>query len=177
MIVVDFWNLQKGLWSLLIFLTFGLVTPHAEPLALATPAAVGAYVCTNLPYMGDPWKGLVDFNHAPSVLQGAIETNTARRLAIDCDDFGVLAYAMLAKIPGCKPYLYTLIDQGGVGCHVITLYDWNKPRGGVEHGAIDTSGWRELATLTPAVVLPTWTALYARVGYRYVGMSLTRYPF
>lgn len=175
--IVEFWNAQKALWSLVYWLTFGFVTPTAPVPSLASPEAVGAYVL-RLPYTGDPVSGVVDFSNAPEVLAGGIEYGTAHRLAIDCDDVAVLAYACLKKLPGCTPYLYTLDDASGrFGHHVITAYVWAREGGAVERGAIDTNGWRRLPAITSDVVLPEWSRIYASRGYRYNRIAHTLYPF
>lgn len=176
--IIDFWNLNKALWSLLIFLTFGAVMPQAPVPTLATPQDVASYVL-RLPYTGDPVAGVIDFSNAPTVLAGAIETGAAGRLAIDCDDFAVLAYACLKQIKGCHPQLVTLKDASGkFGHHVICVYfQVRQPLGELARGAIDTSGWRALPDATPATLCRVWTELYATRGYHYTEAHPTVYPF
>ena len=176
--MIEFWNLNKALWSLFYWMTFGLVTPQAPVPKFDTPLMVSAYVL-RLPYTGDPGRGVVDFSNAPTVLAGALETGTAGRLAIDCDDFAVLAYACLKQMPGYQPQLVTLRDDsGGWGHHVICVYHRVvQPYGELERGAIDTSGWRSLPDATPATLCRVWTELYAARGYRYTAAIPTPYPF
>ncbi|MEK9723943.1 MAG: hypothetical protein VW405_10750 [Rhodospirillaceae bacterium] len=176
--LVEFWNVHKALWSLVYWLTFGTVTPTAPVPTLATPEEVGVYVL-RLGYTGDPLAGVIDFTHAPEVLAGGIEYGTAGRLAVDCDDVAVLAYACLKRIKGVSPQLVTLRDESGrFGHHVICVYHRvGQPYGELQRGAIDTNGWRELPDATPETLCRVWSDLYASRGYRYVDAVHTPFPF
>jgi len=74
---------------------------------LATVQEVAEYVTQKLTYTGDPvLGGLDDFYQHPEHLQYCI--NAKLTPPVDCDDYSVLAYALLKQIPDAKPQLIVL---------------------------------------------------------------------
>lgn len=149
--------------------------PRRPVPRFGTPQEVSQYLMDHAVYTGDPGGGAVDFYTPPEVFQAAMEAGkvAAARLSIDCDDYAAYAFAALRQIPGCSPQMYTLIDAGLVGSHVICAF--YGP--GALVGAIDTNGFHTLPDLLPNTLCKAWTAIYAREGYRYIDAVPTPFPF
>ena len=172
--IVEFWNLQKMLWSLTHFLTFGMVQPYAPVPTFASPAAAAAYLGERFVYTGDPLMGVIDFTVNPTRLQAAMEDGpeAVKRLALDCDDVAAWAFVALRQM-GATPTIYTLKDSSGkFGHHVVTAYVW---RG--EQGVIDTNGHQVLRDVAPATLCYVFTDTYRRRGYQYTEAVVTACPF
>lgn len=177
--MIDFWNLHKMLWSVVLFLTFGMLQPYALVPTFETPAQAAAYLAPRFIYTGDPLRGAVDFTVNPGTLQGAMEQgpDAVKRLSLDCDDVGAWAFVAIRNMGGV-PTLYTLKDGSGkFGHHVVTAYAWKRPTGELEQGAIDTNGHRVLPDVSPAALCAEFTRVYARLGYRYTDALPTACPW
>lgn len=172
--LVPFYNWLKSLWSRLND-DIKRSEPRAPLPLFATPRGAWEYLNARYTYTGDPLGGAADFYLHPERLQAALEAGPAavKGLSIDCDDVASWSYAALAKIPGCNPTMFTLMDNSGkFGHHVICGFRWNG-----QYGAIDTNGYRPLATLDPATLCATWTQVYSSLGYTYDMAVVTPYPF
>lgn len=170
---VNLYNALKAWWSA-VNNGLKLGAPRAPVSAFATPAEVGAYLMAHAAYTGDPLGGAADFFLHPERLQAAMNEGpeALKRLSIDCDDYATWAYAALSKVPGCEPRIYTLLDTGLVGSHVVCAYTWR-----FRCGVIDTNGHRELPDLSERTLCDVFTAIYRTRGYRYVSATVTPYPF
>lgn len=172
--MIAFWNLHKMLWSLVLFLTFGMVQPQAPVPTFESPAAANAYLQAHCVYTGDPVGGAIDFVNAPTRLQAAMEQgpDAVKAMAVDCDDYGAWSFVALRNL-GATPTLYTLKDASGkFGHHVVCAYTWKG-----EQGVIDTNGHHILPDTTPATLCATFTDVYRLRGYRYTEAVVTACPF
>lgn len=172
--MIEAWLAYKTLWSIVLFLTFGMVQPYAPVPTFDSPELAAAYLAERFIYTGDPLKGAVDFTVSPGTLQGAMQMGPdhVKRLPLDCDDVGAWAFVAVRNMGG-TPTLYTLEDGSGrFGHHVVCAYTW---RG--QMGAIDTNGHRLLPDTAPATVCAEFTRVYAARGYRYVAAVATPCPF
>lgn len=172
--MIELWNLHKMLWSLVLFLTFGMVQPYAPVPKFENPAYAAAYLSDHFIYTSDPLRGVIDFTVNPNTLQGAMEVGpeAVKRLSLDCDDVGAWAFVALRNT-GAVPTLYTLKDGSGkFGHHVVCAYTWQG-----EYGVIDTNGHNLLPNVSPSTLCVTFTAIYHERGYRYTDAVVTACPF
>lgn len=171
--IIPLWNTAKSLWSRVNDAIKAGAQRRRLP-TFATPEAVSAYLMEHAIYTGDPGNGVLDFYLHPERLQWAMETGPAafQGLAVDCDDFSSYAWLALRTIPECQPLIFTLLDQGLVGSHVVCAYKWRT-----RYGVIDTNGHRSLPNLEPGTLCRVFSDLYAARGYRYVSAEPTPYPF
>lgn len=168
--LVDLYSAAKSLWSRLNdWIKQG---EKRKPVPLfESPEVLGAWMQRHVPYTGDPGNGAGDFYLHPERLQHAIEKGAAKSLHVDCDDWATYAFEAL-RLMGARPLLFTLVDPGITGCHVICAYA--TPEG---FGAIDTNGQRDLPNLLQSTLCVEWNRIYADRGYNYIQAVITAYPF
>jgi hypothetical protein len=170
---VALWNTAKSLWSRANDAIMRGANRRPVP-TFATPEAAAAYLMKRAVYTGDPGGGILDFNLHPERLQWAMDTgpDAFKGLAVDCDDYATWAWVALRSVPECQPIIYTLLDAGLVGSHVVCAYKWRT-----RYGVIDTNGHRFLPNIEPGTLCRVFSDLYAARGYHYVSAEPTAYPF
>ena len=176
--LIQAYNLLKNLFSVIIDGVYGGVPRRPVPV-FSGPMAANTYLQINCKYTGDPGKGIIDYSTNPEVLQAAMEAGAKgnkdaafANMHIDCDDYAAWAYAACHKIPGCLGNIYTLLDSGLVGSHVIFVGFY---KGG--YFAIDTNGYRVLPDNTETTICRVWSTIYAGNGYKYIQAVITPFPF
>lgn len=142
----------------------------------ASPEALWGYLAARYTYTGDPFSGAGDFYLSPYRLAAALAqgAEAARRLSVDCDDVAGLAFVACRSMPGASGVrLVTLYDESGrFGHHVICV--------GLFQGrpfALDTNGFRWLASLDDAELCAEWSRIYTAQGYRYAAAYTSPYPW
>ena len=161
----------KSGWSRAIDYIWRKEPRRPVPL-FASPKDAAGYLMARAKYTGNPLNGAADFYTNPERIQWAMETGDFTQLYIDCDSFAAWAYVALRKIPGCAPQIYTLLDAGLVGSHVVCAFTWNGLR-----GVVDTNGYRELSDVSPQAICVEFTRVYAQRGYRYIQAVATDCPW
>lgn len=171
--MIALWGIIKSLWSRVNDAMMGGAARAALP-SFTSPDAAAVYLMEHALYTGDPGGGAADFYLHPKRLQAAMNAgpDAVKRLSVDCDDYATWAYQALLTVPECVPQIFTLLDAGLVGSHVVCAYRW-----GLLSGVIDTNGHRYLINIEPDTLCSAFTDVYASRGYRYIAASPTAYPF
>lgn len=175
--IVQAYTAFKNLWSSIFDKVYQV---GRSPLpSFSSPGDAGGYLIRNAKYTGDPGNGVVDFDTRPEVLQFAMEQGLISGrdraftgLFIDCDDYASWAYAVCRNIPGCNVQIYTLVDLGLTGTHVICVGTWRGL-----YFAIDTNGYRTLPDLKVTTLCNVWSEIYKSRGYRYIEADPIPYAF
>jgi hypothetical protein len=181
--LIQLYNTLKNIFSIAIDVITGNSVTRTPLIHFSDPRGVAAYLQTMAKYTGDPGYGIVDFSTNPQVfmsamLAGAMVGKDAAfaNMHIDCDDYAAFAFAACYNIPGVAGKIYTLLDSGLVGSHVIYVGYYKS-----QFFGIDTNGYRNLPDAEDKTICDTWSRVYAKVpgfpGYNYISATPTPFPF
>lgn len=134
---------------------YARLTTHSRRALLPRAHTVGdaAFWLARLRYTGDPLGGAVDFYQHPEYVMHQLE----RSVFVDCDDFGLFAYAIL-KGGGFDPRLLCLIDRGITWTHVVCVVVVDG-----QVWTLDTNGL--IPHVSEAAILYDFQALYPKAKY------------
>jgi hypothetical protein len=181
--IIEFYNTLKNIFSIAIDVITGNSVTRTPLIKFPDPRGVSAYLQTMAKYTGDPLNGIIDFSTNPQVFMAAMIAGQTvgkdaafAHMHIDCDDYAAFAYAACYSIPGVTGKIYTLLDSGLVGSHVIYIGYYKG-----QFFGIDTNGYHVLPDAEDKTILSTWSQIYAKApgfpGYNYISATPTPFPF